>query len=392
MKRLFVFSVLSLALSISTLFAGEITKSEIVAKPAVGATNNLETVSQGKDSLLLKIIDKMPKVSGYLQTGWNYTDKGDGTSSFQAKRLRLLVDGNVSENVSFRLQLECFNGIAGSTNGNGQKNIQVMDAFATAKITQAFQIRAGQYYLPIGYENYDISPATLETVDFSNVCYRMVCRNAISYNLIDYGRDLGVMMLGDLLPNINKGFNYLSYNLSLTNGSLPCKDDNNKSKDVIASLTIRPIKNLNIKGSFNWGEYAGTVNGTSYTYQPMTRFVIGTWYNDPLGLDLRAEYGHIQGKDNGTNIIKEDGAYVLAGYHAGKFLPVIRYDMYRDKINKTSVNNYDRALLGLTYQVHKNIKLQFNYNYTRYTDEAKNASNDGKRGSNQIQFMTIFKF
>jgi len=55
-----------------------------------------------------------------------------------------------------------------------------MDAFVNAHITDALHFRAGQYYLPLGFENYDISPSTLETVDFSNICYRMVCRNAIS--------------------------------------------------------------------------------------------------------------------------------------------------------------------------------------------------------------------
>ena len=70
-----------------------------------------------------KVLEKLPKLSGYLQTGWNYNSVGNGSSSFQAKRLRLIMDGNVVKNVSFRLQIEAFNGIAGSTNGNGQKNI-----------------------------------------------------------------------------------------------------------------------------------------------------------------------------------------------------------------------------------------------------------------------------
>ena len=124
-----------------------------------------------------KILANLPKVSGYLQTGWNYTSNDkSSSSSFQAKRLRLLLDGKVSEKVDFRLQIEAFNGISGSTNGNGQKNIQVMDAFATWKIRPEFKVRFGQFYTPLGYENYDISPATLETVDFSNIVYRMACR------------------------------------------------------------------------------------------------------------------------------------------------------------------------------------------------------------------------
>lgn len=66
-----------------------------------------------------------------------------------------------------------------------------------------------------------LHPSTLETVDFSNICYRMVCRNAISSaDLADYGRDLGVMAYGDLFKSKDQKFSYLSYQLSLTNGYL----------------------------------------------------------------------------------------------------------------------------------------------------------------------------
>lgn len=389
MKRFLMLSVFSFALMNATsLFAEEVQTVETDTK----MSTEKEASSVDEESLVQKVLARMPKISGYFQTGWNYTTKDAGTSTFQAKRLRMLVDGNVAENVSFRLQLECFNGIAGSTNGNGQKNIQVMDAFATAKITPEFQIRAGQFYLPLGYENYDISPATLETVDFSNICYRMVCRNAIAYHFVDYGRDLGVMLLGNLLPDDSRKFNHLSYALSLTNGSLQMKDDNNKSKDLVASLTFRPIEKLSIKGSFNWGEYAGAVDTVTYKNQPMSRYIVGAWYNDPAGLVARTEYGHIQSTDNNIKIVKEDGFYVLVGYHINKFLPVVRYDMYRDKVNKTSANNYDRVLAGLAYQAHKNIKLQVNYNHAMYTDEAKEVSNHGVKSADQIQVMGIFKF
>ena len=157
-----------------------------------------------------------------------------------------MVDGKVASNVAFRLQIEAFNGVQTGKQTSGQKDLQVMDAFATWSIKPSFKLRAGQFYTPMGFENYDISPATLETVDFSNICYRMACRNAIGYDYVDYGRDLGVMVLGDLLPH-EDGFNQLSYNLVLSNGSLPCKDDNNKSKDLIGALTYRPIKDMMIK-------------------------------------------------------------------------------------------------------------------------------------------------
>lgn len=342
-----------------------------------------------------KFLEKLPKISGYLQSGWNYTSNANSsTSSFQAKRLRLLLDGKVGEKVDFRLQIEAFNGISGSTNGNGQKNLQVMDAFATWKIVPEFKVRVGQFYTPLGYENYDISPATLETVDFSNIVYRMACRNPYEYNLVDYGRDLGIMFFGDAFDS-GKGFSYLHYDVAITNGSIPCKDDSNQSKDIYVSLTVRPFKYFNIKGTYNWGEYksvelAGGKGVGSGSYNPMNRFVVGAWYDNPKGLNLRAEYGHMKSAVGGVDVVKENGAYVLAGWHLGKFLPIVRWDMYEDCVNTGTANNYNRILLGCTYQIFKNMKLQVNYGHFMYSGDAKDAL--GYDSSEQLQIMGMFKF
>lgn len=369
------------------MFAPSLAFAEPAAEPAPA----------GEQTKWEKVLANLPKVSGYLQTGWNWTKNDLKTSnSFQAKRLRLMVDGKVGEKIDFRLQLEAFNGIAGSTNGNGQKNIQVMDAFATWNIVPEFKIRAGQFYTPLGYENYDISPATLETVDFSNIVYRMACRNPYEYNFVDYGRDLGIMFMGDAFDS-GKGFRYLHYDVAVTNGSIPCKDDSNKTKDVYASVTVRPFKHFNIKGTFNYGEYESKALGggagmaaPKQHYNPMTRFVVGAWYNNPEGLTLRGEYGQMKSSVGGQDFVKETGAYVLAGYRFGKFLPVVRWDMYKDDVNTTTANNYNRILIGCTYQMLKNVKFQVNYGHFMYDDAASKALGYDK--SEQIQIMGLFKF
>ena len=377
-----------------------------------------DSVAQKEQTTWEKIISHMPKFSGYLQTGWNWSKTSatgsKASSSFQAKRLRLIMDGNVGEKVDFRLQIEAFNGIAGSTNGNGQKTVQVMDAFATLKLMPELKIRAGQFYTPLGYENYDISPKTLETVDFSNIVYRMACRNPYEYNLVDYGRDLGVMIMGDAFDS-GKGFRYLHYDLALTNGSLPTKDDRNSSKDVYASVTVRPMKYFNIKTTYNYGRYstqtiggipgvtgAPGVTGVGYgKYSPMNRMVVGAWYNDPQGLDLRAEYGLMKSKVNGIKFIDEQGAYFLAAYHLNKWLPMVRWDMYKDSSeqgaagvvtgnNKTTTNNYNRILLGVNYQLYKNVTIQFNYHHYFYNKDVEAAN--GYAATNQIQLMGRFAF
>ena len=364
-----------------------------------------DSVAQKEQTTWEKIISHMPKFSGYLQTGWNWSKTSAtgsrANSSFQAKRLRLIMDGNVGEKVDFRLQIEAFNGIAGSTNGNGQKTVQVMDAFATLKLMPELKIRAGQFYTPLGYENYDISPKTLETVDFSNIVYRMACRNPYEYNVIDYGRDLGVMIMGDAFDS-GKGFRYLHYDLALTNGSLPTKDDRNSSKDV----TVRPMKYFNIKTTYNYGRYStqnigGSTGVGSGKYSPMNRMVVGAWYNDPQGLDLRAEYGLMKSKVDGIKFIDEQGAYFLAAYHLNKWLPMVRWDMYKDSSeqgaagvvtgnNKTTTNNYNRILLGVNYQLYKNVTIQFNYHHYFYNKDVEAAN--GYAATNQIQLMGRFAF
>ncbi len=365
-------------------------------------TETKEEITQNQTQEIVdKVLAIMPKISGYVQTGYSWTNKYAGnSSSFQMKRMRLIIDKKISSVFDFRAQFEVF---SGSTDGNGvvggratKKVMTIMDAFVNAHISKAFHIRAGQYYLPLGFENYDISPATLETIDFSNINYRMVCRNAASSsaNFVDYGRDIGIMAYGDLIENQDKGFSYLSYDLSFTNGHLPTLPDNNKSKDFVGRITIRPIKNLRITGSYNYGEYNGlNKEGVVENYLPMNRFIVGAWYNDPNGLSLRSEYGYI--RSNEANV-KEQGLYVLAAYRLNKFQPVVRWDMYRDKINKGSNENRDNLLIGLNFDIIKDITFQFAYTLSLYTNDAKDfakkENNAWRHNGNGIAIMCRAKF
>ncbi|MEG2599757.1 MAG: porin [Muribaculaceae bacterium] len=355
-------------------------------------TTKVDSEEQKTESIVNKVLARLPKVSGYVQAGYNWQDANMGSeaSTFQIKRMRLFLSGKISSVFDYKAQFECF---SSSKDSKNKSLITVMDIFVDAHVNQALNFRMGQFYLPIGFENYDISPATLETIDFSNICYRIVCRNPITNkSYIDYGRDLGVMAYGDLFRNDKKGFNYLSYNLSFTNGSLPNLGDANKSKDFVGRLTFRPIKDLRIMGSYNYGKYNGVdveaAEKPTVDNIEMNRFAIGAWYNSPKGLILRAEYGHLQSNRGG---FKEDGFYALAAYKIGKFLPVVRFDMYRDQIDKANVQNTNKYLVGLTYQAHKQVKFQANYIHTTYPGTVIDAGN--RKGSgNQIQIMCLASF
>jgi phosphate-selective porin len=330
------------------------------------------------------VLAGLPKISGYVQAGYYFGDAGlDNRSSFLMKRMRVILDKKLGRRFDIRAQFEVFSSSVDAT-ASAKKLTTAMDVFANAYIHKAFNLRFGQYYQPLGFENYDISPATLEVIDFSSITYRMVCRNAISSpGVIDYGRDLGVMAYGDLLPNRDKGFHYLSYNVSLTNGNLATLPDNNKSKDVAARLTVRPVKNLRLTGSYNWGEYRGlNAAGETEDYLPMNRFIAGVWWNDPSGLVVRSEVARAESPRAG---IKEDGAYVLAGYRFGKWLPVLRWDAWRDRNNTGSAVNRDNFLAGCTYEATPAVKFQLNYIHTMFQPY-------GMKHGNSVTVMALLKF
>ena len=340
-----------------------------------------------------KIISEvLPSFSGYLQAGYAWNDKNAGdNSTFQMKRMRLFIDKKINNYFDFRAQFEVF---SGSTDSQYKKKVMtIMDAYMNAHVNKMVNFRLGQYFTPQGFENNELSPKTLETIDFSSITYNMICRNAISTpNLIDYGRDIGIMMYGDLFENKTKKFSYLSYYLSVTNGNLPTLNDDNKSKDFIGRLLFRPIDKLRISASYNRGEYKrlGEDQVSTGNYLGMDRYIAGAWYYDPNGLSLRSEYGHVESK---KAQVREDGLYVLAAYKINKFLPVARWDMYRDHKNEYSPNNKDALLAGVTYEFDKNVKLQFAYTYTIYTDKVKDKtlgtrSNNG----NGIQIMCLASF
>ncbi|MGL5684027.1 MAG: porin [Marinifilaceae bacterium] len=344
---------------------------------------------------LESIINALPKVSGYVQTGYVWQNENlsnkEKQSTFQLKRMRLFLDGKFAPKFSYRAQFECF---SSSKDGRLKSTITVMDIFATAHFFKEFNVRVGQFYVPLGFENYFISPATLETIDFSNICYRMVCRNPITdKSYIDYGRDLGVLVYGDFIKNEEKDFYYLGYTAAFTNGALPNKTDENRAKDFTGSLFVRPIKNMMVLGSYNYGRYAGNdKDNLEQKNIPMNRYFGGIWYNDPEGLDIRTEYARIKSTDGN---IEEDGFYALAAYHIGDFLPVFRYDMYRDNKDKVSSFNRNNFLVGLTYEPFARLKLQANYTYTTFTSKAKDYAKD-KGASHDpgslVQVMCMFKF
>ena len=147
-----------------------------------------------------KILAALPKFSGYAQIGYTYQTNVGGTdgknsSSFNVKRMRLILTGDISRTFDYKMQFE---GFSSSADQQGKALITVQDMYLRAKIRPQIHIWAGQFPVPLTIENYDISPGTLEVPNFSHAILKMVCRNAVSgYNT--YRRDCGLQATGAFL-------------------------------------------------------------------------------------------------------------------------------------------------------------------------------------------------
>ncbi|MDY3063093.1 MAG: porin, partial [Bacteroidaceae bacterium] len=146
--------------------------------------------------------------------------------------------------------------------------------------------------------------------------------------------------------------------------------------------TFKPFKYFNVKATYTFGSMEKSMTSAEDRGTELNRFVGGAWYNNPEGFDVRAEYGMMNGAG-----VKEQGAYGLIGYHFGKILPIARWDWYQDRTNIANANNYNRILLGCTYQLTKNTKIQVNAAHTMYGD-----NNPGYKTAEQVQIMGLFKF
>lgn len=380
---------ITLILASAFLFGGSVTAFAATTPDPDADTVSLKTEVKG----LKKVLAALPKVSGYGQVGYQYETNragvdGDNASTFMVKRLRVILTGDISKVFEYKMQME---GFASSKGSDSKALISVQDLFLKAKVCPQLHVWVGQFPIPLTIENYDLSPGTLETPDFSFPVNKMVCRNAVS-GILTYGRDIGVQATGGFLQR--DGFAIIDYNLCIFNGAQTNGSDDNQSKDFVGRLTVRPIKNLRFSGSVNWGEYP---NAKFSKYVPMTRYAVGGWYDSP-GLMVRAEYAHAGAdKSYGENRarVNEQMYYVVAGYKfKGKYMPLVRYDVFNSKENTClgGAGKQQDFLIGFMYQPISRLKVQADYILSKYEANKNSAADFGTKTGNKLQLMVVGYF
>ena len=293
-------------------------------------------------------------LNGYAQAGWSYQDpSGQKTNSYNLKRTLLWAKARITDRWSF-LFMHDFSSVP-------------QEFYTDYRVTKnnALTVRFGQFKHSYTMEN-PMSPTQLELIDvYSQAVLYLAGEGPDPLNGVNYGRDQGLMVFGDLFKNT------LHYELALMSGQGINRKDQNNQKDLIAKLELRPIDGLRVVGS----GYLGTGNAVdSGAWQPIrkgqnykrNRYSVGAeyktsaycpgQYKEARPASIRAEW--LGGKDGDVN---SRGGYVTTCIPVYDALDVVASGETFDRNTKVAGWDQTNLTLGLQYWFYKKCRVQLQY-------------------------------
>ena len=160
-------------------------------------------------------------LNGYAQAGWSYQDpNGVKTNAYNLKRTLLWAKARITDRWSF-LFMHDFSSV-------------VQEFYTDYRVSndKSLSVRLGQFKHSYTMEN-PLSPTALELIDvYSQAVLYLAGEGPDPLNGVNYGRDMGLMVYGDLADKL------FHYELALMSGQGINRKDNNNQKDFIAKLEI----------------------------------------------------------------------------------------------------------------------------------------------------------
>ena len=337
----------------------------------------------------LKLADVMskPKISGYLIGNYNATfQEGKNSNTFSIRLIRLTMTGRILNDFEYKLQ--------GQLNGNSStfgESPRMVDMSLEWLRHKEFKVKIGQFKRPFSFEN-PMNPIDIGFNSQAQSIQKLAGFNDRTGEQSSSGRDIGVQVSGDLLPNAN-GRRLLHYEAGVFNGQGINRKDVGNQKDVIGGVWVSPMKGMRI-GGFGWvGSYArtgywsdGMIEESGTRKVGRYRYAISAEYKD-ADWQIRSEYIHNTGgafktTANTSSDLKDcnyneklgdsaDGVYVacVAPIIRGKLRAKARYDLYRPAGSWDSAKTIYKA--GINYLFCKNIEIQTEYSFVNDRSLAK---------------------
>ncbi len=318
-------------------------------EPSVAELSAEVEALKTKTSTWDKILTRLPEISGYVQTGCEWSES---SSTFFIKRVRLNLAGALAPKLDYREKVEFC-------------SPKIVDAYVRYRPFGQLNFQLGEFKLPFSIENTEYPPLKYEFVEYPLSLRRLMGFNDLC-GLSATGRDMGAMLYGSFFKR--RDFSVVSYNFGVFNGEGLNVKDQNKSKDVVARLTLRPAAGLQIAGSWYWGEYGAD-------YLKRVRYGAGACY-DRGPLVVRAEWiCGTTGLPGGAGELDSDGWYAACGWRATRTLmPAVRYDTFREDAS-ASASRQTNYTAGLLWQPVKFLRCQLNYTYEEHASHAVSNRN-----------------
>jgi len=308
-----------------------------------------------KEDEWLKDFTSRVTFNGYAQGGWAYQDQnGKATNSYNLKRTLLWAKARITDRWSFMFMHD-FSSV-------------VQEFYTDYRLTRnkAMTVRLGQFKHSYSMEN-PLSPTQLELIDvYSQAVLYLAGEGPDPLNGVNYGRDMGLEVFGDLANN------HLHYELALMSGQGINRKDQNNQKDFIAKLEVKPVDGLRFVASGYLGTgcavgkaaWNPTINvGDNYKRnrysvgaEYKTRSYTGSKYKEARPASIRAEWLGGEDGDVGSR-----GGYITTCIPVVDALDVVASGETFDR--NTKVDGWDQTNLtvGLQYWFYKKCRLQMQY-------------------------------
>jgi hypothetical protein len=296
----------------------------------------------------------------------------------------------------------------------------------------ALTVTLGQQLLPFGLEaaaTEELKPIIRNAL-FTNATYAPGAKTSATG--LGLGRELGLIVRGDLFPKVDYGYNYrqalITYVVGIVDGNGINTPDDNDPKDLIGRLAFTLpsdynswLRQLTIGGTIYWGKRNRYLTDDAKTLSGLgkkERYGVDLYYNHwPLGLT----YEFVVGKDGMTlgntpddpqrvDIVSRShtgtffysfGQQFVAGFrNQGRYddwwpktyQPFVRYDRFERNVHAAGHERVEVVTAGINIFFAETTKFQLNYNWRRDERAINDPKTVGKLRHPSHELLAQFQY